>query len=93
MALQSDSHHHDENYAIAFARAGLLLPAAFHRGSGEDSAVELQAGIHDTASPATAHADSSRVSCQVSCTTFAFNQPEHLADSDRCNQLLVEVCS
>lgn len=79
-------------YICEKQNAGLLLPAAFHRGSGQDSAVELQAGLRETAASEAAESDPSRIRHLISCIVYAFNQPEHLGDSDRCNKLLTQVC-
>eukprot|EP00892_Ulva_mutabilis_P003533 jgi/Ulvmu1/1551/UM110_0014.1 len=69
----------------------LLVPAAYHRGSGEDSAVELLAGMQTSRSKGDSIAATAGIDQITFCTTFMLNQKENLSDSNICNKMLAEA--
>lgn len=71
--------------------AGVLPPAAFHRGSGQDSAVVFdQVEIVAPGAESVAPEDAA---CQlkVACSVHALNNIEDTADVDLCKKILSEV--
>ena len=71
--------------------AGVLPPAAFHRGDGQDSAVMFDQ-VDILRQPAADSKSPDGACClKVACSVYALNNIEDTGDAELCNRILSEV--
>jgi hypothetical protein len=74
--------------------AGVLPPAAFHRGTGQDSAVVFDQAdfLNPGALSEPSEATKEGACClKVQCSVYAVNNIEDTEDGDLCNNILADV--